>query len=66
MIGISIGLIYLIGLRSAAGATLIVFATTFYPLFIGAKADPFNNYQFLLVVLPLYLSGCFCALTTSR
>ena len=55
MIGISIGSIYLIGLRvlGRRRATLIVFAMMFYPLFIGAKADRFNNYQVLLAVLPL-------------
>jgi len=55
MIGISIGSIYLIGLRvlGRRRATLIVFAMMFYPLFIGAKADKFNNYQVLLAVLPL-------------
>ena len=55
MTGVSLGSIYLIG-RHALGrrrATLIVFAMMLYPLFIGAKADRFNNYQVLLAVLPL-------------
>ena len=30
-----------------------MFAMMFYPIFIGAKADRFNNYQVLLAVLPL-------------
>jgi 4-amino-4-deoxy-L-arabinose transferase-like glycosyltransferase len=55
MTGISLGSIYLIGLRvlGCRRATLIVFAMMFYPLFIGGKADRFNNYQVLLAVLPL-------------
>jgi 4-amino-4-deoxy-L-arabinose transferase-like glycosyltransferase len=57
MTGISLGSIYLIALRvlGRRRATLIVFAMMFYPLFIGAKADRFNNYQVLLAVLPLMI-----------
>jgi Dolichyl-phosphate-mannose-protein mannosyltransferase len=55
MTGISLGSIYLIGRRvvGCRRATLILFAMMFYPLFIGGKADRFNNYQMLLAVLPL-------------
>jgi 4-amino-4-deoxy-L-arabinose transferase-like glycosyltransferase len=55
MIGISLGSIYLIALRVVGRrrATLIMFAMMFYPIFIGGKADRFNNYQVLLAVLPL-------------
>lgn len=55
MIGVSLFSIYLIGRRvlGLRRATLVVFAMMLYPLFIGAKADRFNNYQVLLAVLPL-------------
>ena len=55
MTGVSLGSIYLIG-RHALGrrrATLVVFAMMLYPLYFGAKADRFNNYQVLLAVMPL-------------
>ena len=55
MIGVSLGSIYLIGRRvlGLRRATLVVFAMMLYPLFIGGKADRFNNYQLLLALLPL-------------
>ena len=57
MTGISLGSIYLIALRVVGRrrATLVVFAMMFYPIFIGGKADRFNNYQVLLAVLPLMI-----------
>jgi 4-amino-4-deoxy-L-arabinose transferase-like glycosyltransferase len=53
--GVSLGSIYLIGRRvlGLRRATLIVFAMMLYPLFIGGKADRFNNYQLLLAIVPL-------------
>jgi 4-amino-4-deoxy-L-arabinose transferase-like glycosyltransferase len=55
MTGVSLVSIYLIGRRvlGLRRATLVVFAMMLYPLFIGAKADRFNNYQVLLAVMPL-------------
>jgi 4-amino-4-deoxy-L-arabinose transferase-like glycosyltransferase len=55
MTGVSLVSIYLIGRRilGLRRATLVVFAMMLYPLFIGAKAGRFNNYQVLLAVLPL-------------
>lgn len=55
MTGVSLFSIYLIGRRvlGLRRATLVVFAMMLYPLFFGAKADRFNNYQVLLAVLPL-------------
>ena len=55
MTGVSLVSIYLIGRRvlGVRRATLVVFAMMLYPLFIGAKADRFNNYQVLLAVMPL-------------
>jgi 4-amino-4-deoxy-L-arabinose transferase-like glycosyltransferase len=55
MICVCLFSIYLIGRRvlGLRRATLVVFAMMLYPLFIGAKADRFNNYQVLLAVLPL-------------
>jgi Dolichyl-phosphate-mannose-protein mannosyltransferase len=57
MTGISLSSIYLIALRVVGRrrATLVVFAMMFYPIFIGGKADRFNNYQVLLAVLPLMI-----------
>jgi 4-amino-4-deoxy-L-arabinose transferase-like glycosyltransferase len=55
MTGISLVSIYLIG-RHVLGlrrATLVVFAMMLYPLFFGARAGRFNNYQVLLAVMPL-------------
>jgi 4-amino-4-deoxy-L-arabinose transferase-like glycosyltransferase len=55
MTGVSLFSIYLIGRRvlGPRRATLAVLAMMLYPLFIGAKADRFNNYQVLLAVMPL-------------
>ena len=55
MTGVALVSIYLIGRRvlGVRRATLVVFAMMLYPLFIGAKADRFNNYQVLLAVMPL-------------
>lgn len=55
MIAVSLFSIYLLGERvlGRRRAMLAVFAMMLYPLFIGAKADRFNNYQVLLAVLPL-------------
>ena len=55
MTGVALVSIYLIGQRvlGVRRATLVVFAMMLYPLFIGAKADRFNNYQVLLAVMPL-------------
>ena len=55
MTGVSLVSIYLIGRRvlGLRRATLVVFAMMLYPLFFGAKADRFNNYQVLLAVMPL-------------
>jgi 4-amino-4-deoxy-L-arabinose transferase-like glycosyltransferase len=54
MTAVSLFSIYLIGRRvlGLRRATLVVLAMMLYPLFIGAKADRFNNYQVLLAVLP--------------
>jgi 4-amino-4-deoxy-L-arabinose transferase-like glycosyltransferase len=55
MTGVSLVSIYLIGRRvlGLRRAALVVFAMMLYPLFFGAKADRFNNYQVLLAVMPL-------------
>lgn len=55
MTGVSLGSIYLIGRRvlGLRRAMLVVFAMMLYPLYFGAKADRFNNYQVLLAVMPL-------------
>jgi 4-amino-4-deoxy-L-arabinose transferase-like glycosyltransferase len=57
MISVSLFSIYLIGRRllGLRRATLVVFAMMLYPLFIGARADRFNNYQVLLAALPLMI-----------
>jgi 4-amino-4-deoxy-L-arabinose transferase-like glycosyltransferase len=49
-IAVSLFSIYLLGERvlGRRRAMLAVFAMMLYPLFIGAKADRFNNYQVLL------------------
>lgn len=54
-ITLSLGMTFLIA-RRALGfrrAALVAFALMLYPLYIGAKADHFNNYQVLLALLPL-------------
>jgi len=54
-VALSLGMTWLIA-RRALGvrrAALVAFAMMLYPLYIGAKADHFNNYQVLLALLPL-------------
>lgn len=59
-IALSLGMTYLIARRAlgARRAALVAFAMMLYPLYIGAKADHFNNYQVLLALLPLTV-WCF-------
>jgi hypothetical protein len=54
-IAFSLAMTFLIARRvlSARRGALIAFAMMLYPLYIGAKADHFNNYQVLLALLPL-------------
>jgi 4-amino-4-deoxy-L-arabinose transferase-like glycosyltransferase len=55
MTAVALVSIYLLGRRvlGLRRATLLVFAMMLYPLFFGARADRFNNYQVLLAVMPL-------------
>jgi hypothetical protein len=53
-IAVSLGATFLVARRVVGPrrAALATFAMMLYPLFIGAKADHFNNYQVLLALLP--------------
>ncbi len=55
VIAVSLGATFLVARRvlGARRAALIAFAMMLYPLYIGAKADHFNNYQLLLALLPV-------------